>query len=370
MTKNIVTALLILYAIGAYLFSPIYTFNKSITYLMINILAVSCFRYGYSKRVNYRLDFTNTNDNLFLIGLFIFVWTYDLFFYTDYSLASSSRLTKTNTSGFIQVFKDYFYLIMYPLMLSKFNVSSRFWKVVLIIVILFPVIQTGQRKMISMFIFAFALIESENIKFTARRKLMLTITSLLSVAIIQLFTHVRGSDQPLENLLSALEGSDNMLHFLFFSGGEFVIPYSTLGIFIEHKQEFRWLDGWMIPLMSYFPRFIASSDFRGLAELFMFQEFPFLYRGGHGYAFSAIGSAFWRLGFLGVIIEFFLLGKVLKVLEYSARCATNYSSKFLLYSGIFTISIETIRGDLLLVPKIAIMTWLLSLISLRIYGVN
>jgi len=370
MTKNIVTSLLILYALGAYLFSPIYNFNNVIIYLIINISAISCFRYGYSKRVNYRLDFVHNYNQSFLLGLFLLIWIYDFSFYTDYSLASSSRLTKANTSGFTQVFKDYLYIIVCPLLMSKLNVSKRFLKLVLIMVILYPVIQTGQRKMISMFLFAFALIESEDIRFTIKRKFFIAIMCLFGVAIIQLFTHVRGSEEPLDNLISAFEGSRSMMHFLFFSGGEFVIPYSTLGIFIEHRQEFKQFDGWAIPLMSYFPRFMASSNFRGLAELFMFQEFPALFRGGHGYAFSAIGSAYWRLGLLGVIIEFFLLGRVLKILEYSAKCATNYSSKFLLYVGIFTISIETIRGDLLLIPKIAIMTWLVSLLSLRIYGVN
>lgn len=371
MVRLIILSFLLLYPLGAYYYSNLYYENSNEgLFITLVILSIIFFLIGFNKKNRYRIDF-NFKPNIYvLLLIFITIWMYDNYSAVDYSFAADQRLTNENHSGFINVIKEWFYLFTLATILSRIKNKSAFLIFCIFLFILYPVLLTGQRKLLSVAVFALFLIKTESIKLTFKKTIFFILILLIGVSGIQLISHIRGAEEPLNNILSAFNYSENIFQFLLFSGGEFVVPYSTLIIFLQNQSSYETLDAWLIPIMSYIPNFIYSMDYRGLAEVFMYNEFPYLASEGKGFAFSAISSAYWRLGLIGVVIEFYLLGRIIKLLLDSAINSASITSKFMLYVGIFTIGIETIRGDLLMIPKIFLMTFLFLIFKIRFFVRN
>ena len=371
MVRLIILSFLVIYPFGAYFYSNLYYKNSNEgLFITLVILSIIFFLIGFNKKIRHRVDF-NFKPNLYvLLLIFSTIWLYDIYSSVDYSFAADQRLTNESHSGFINVIKEWFYIFTLATILSRIKTKSAFLIFCILLLFLYPVLLTGQRKLLSEVVFVLFMMKTELIQLTFKKTVFFVLIGFVGISGIQLITHIRGAEEPLNNILSAFNYSDNIFQFLLFSGGEFVIPYSTLIIFLQNQSSYEMLDGWLIPIMSYIPNFIFSMEYRGLAELFMYNEFPSLAREGRGYGLSAVNSAYWRLGLLGVVIEFYLLGRIIKLLLHSAIYSASSTSKFMLYAGIFTIGIETIRGDLLMIPKIFLMTFLFLIFKLRVFVRN
>lgn len=329
-------------------------------FFALNFAAIGLYLpFKYIKVKKLKINYSNRSKNypyiIFLFILFFFIYN-DLinYFITTsggYENASTNRLSTNEYSGFKQYILLLFLSIIQILIIK--NIKNKITGSILAIFLASFSVLAGSRVLMINTLF---LVLYHLKKYLYKLNIFVIISLLIaSFSVFTFFGHTRGLNLTLNEkteLFSSIYENNGPLTFIL--SGEFTNPgYSLINVIKgidEGKINYAYGYYYLSELSAFIPQFILTRQNTIIVDYhltFFKQE----YLEGKGEGFSPIAEAYWNFGYLGILIEFFLISIVLKWLYYNFKDINSDTIRYCYFLNYFYLNFALFRGTFLLTIK-------------------